>query len=275
MSGLTGHLRLVCAVDSRGRSALREQSFSAPFHLSKPHWEENTLILNVVNPTPGFFAGDRVTSEISVQPGAALLITTPSASRAHRAREGTVEVRQRFEIAAGAQFENLPEIFIPQAGARYRQSSTVEITEGATVFYWEMIAPGRVASGEVFEFAELDWETDIVFGGRPAVRERYHLSKGGASVRALQAQFPTAYYASVFVFSPELTSHSPCWDAIHTLHEGEAWVGCSPIAVGGYVAKIVASGSILLRRKAGAIRKLLYEAIDKPIPSLRRTTPIC
>jgi urease accessory protein len=73
MRGLSGHLRLVCGVDERGLTYLREQSFCAPVHLSKPHHEESVLVVNIVNPTAGLLAGDRVQYDVAVESGARVL----------------------------------------------------------------------------------------------------------------------------------------------------------------------------------------------------------
>jgi urease accessory protein len=117
--GIRGHLRLVCGPDSRGFSSLREQSFRAPIHLSKPHLDAETLVVNVVNPTAGLLQDDRIEQDVRVKQGASLLLTSPSASRAHRVRTGWAEVSQHFHVAAGAALEVLPETFIPQAGASF------------------------------------------------------------------------------------------------------------------------------------------------------------
>jgi len=229
MAGLTGHLHLVCAADERGRSYVREQSFCAPIHLSKPHEDEGVLVVNMVNPTAGLLAGDRIEVRVAVEGGARLLLTAPSASRA---------------------------LCTP---------------EGHAALFFETLAPGRVAMGEVFAFTALDWETDVFLGGELIARERYQLAPESESVRALRAQFATGYYASCFVVSPALGAESPCWAAIHALHDAEAWVGCSPLRRGGWVVKVLASGSVVLRRKLGAIRRELYAALGRREPSLRRT----
>ena len=49
---------------------LREQSFRAPFHLSKPSWDEHALLVQIVNPTAGVFAGDALRSRVAVESGA-------------------------------------------------------------------------------------------------------------------------------------------------------------------------------------------------------------
>lgn len=271
MAGLSGHLQLVCAADDRGRSFIRSQSFSAPIHLSKPHEDEGVLVVNVVNPTAGLLSGDRIDCRVRVESGGRLLVTTPSASRAHCTPEGHAALVQEFEVEAGGWLDVWPELFIPQGGARYRQRTTLRVEEGGEALFFETLAPGRVAMGEVFAFTALDWETEVFLGGELIARERYRLSPESESVRALQAQFATGYYASCFVVSPALGVESACWAAIHGLHDAEAWVGCSPLRRGGWVVKVVASGSVVLRRKLGAIRRELYAALGRREPSLRRT----
>jgi len=274
MAGLSGHLHLVCAADKAGRSYLRSQSFCAPMHLSKPHEDAGVLVVNVVNPTAGLLSGDRIDCRVRVESGARLLVTTPSASRAHRAPEGYSELVQHFEVASGGWLENWPELFIPQGGARYRQRTTLRVEEGGEALFFETLAPGRVAMGEAFAFAELEWETEVLLGGETIARERYRLTSESAAIAALRGQFATGYYASCFVVTPRLAADAPVWKAIDALHEREAWVGCSALRRGGFVVKIVAAGSVLLRRKLAAVRRELHTAMGWAEPSLRRATAI-
>ena len=267
---LSGHLHLVCAADEHGRSHIRSQSFRAPIHLSKPHESEGVLVVNVVNPTAGLLAGDRIDCRVAVESGARLLLTAPSASRAHRTPDGRAEVAQEFDVAAGASLDVWPELFIPQGGASYRQSTIVRVAEGGELLFFELLAPGRVAMGEVFAYRSLDWATDVFFAGELIARERYRLSPESESVRALRAQFATAYYASCFAVSPRLNEESACWRAIHELHEAGAWIGCGPLRRGGWVIKLIAAGSVVFRQKLDAIRRELYAALGRRDPALRR-----
>ena len=111
MAGFSGHLALRAAPRLHGRTVLAAQSFRAPYHLSKPYWDAatRTLIAQVVNPTAGILSGDQLESAISVDEGAALLLTTPSASRVFKMKEGTAACRQQFQVAAGAWLEVMPE----------------------------------------------------------------------------------------------------------------------------------------------------------------------
>ena len=90
MADFHGHLFLRAEARADGRTAIGGQAFRAPFHVSKPYWDEDTrmLLVQVVNPTAGILSGDRLESAVEVAAGAAVLLTTPSASRVFKMREG-------------------------------------------------------------------------------------------------------------------------------------------------------------------------------------------
>lgn len=240
-------------------------------HISKPHHDADALVVNVVNPTAGLLEGDRVECRIDVEGGGRLVLTTPSASRAHRMRDGFAEVHQELHVAGAGFLEFWPELFIPQGGTRFRQKTSLSVDDGGELLFFESLAPGRVAAGESFAFHELEWETDVHFAGTLVARERYRIRPQDESVRTLQRAFTDAYYASGFVISPKLTDKDPCWQRIHDLHTKEAWVGCGRLPAGGWVIKMLAAGSVELRRTLNAVRTGIYSALGYPIPSVRRT----
>jgi urease accessory protein len=72
------------------------------------------------------------------------------------------------------------------------------------------------------------------------------------------------------VVSERLGSALPCWKRIHDLQDDTAWVGCSPLRRGGAAIRVLAGGSIALRKKIGLIRGEIYEALGMRLPALRR-----
>lgn len=242
-------------MEQNGRSFIREQSFRAPFHLSKPYWDGHALLVQIVNPTAGVFAGDRLTSRVVVESGAKLLLTTPSANRIHAMPSGRATVEQQFSVAEGGWLEVLPELFIPQAQCRYAQRTTIEVATGGELFFVETLAPGRVARGEVFEFAEIAWEFELRVSGRLVARERFHLNPTDESTTALRAPFAAGYYASCYVITDRIPSDASIWKEIHDLHSATALIGVSRLVAGGSVVKILAADSITLSRLLRAIRE--------------------
>jgi urease accessory protein len=264
-------MRLVCAPDARGVSSLQEQSFRAPIHLSKPHWEENTLVLNVVNPTAGLLEDDRILQEATVRAGARMLLTMPGASRAHRVRSGWAAMEQRFVVEAGAFLEVLPEVFIPQAGACYKQSTRLDVDEAGELLFFESLAPGRTASGEVFQYRWLDWRTDLFIGGRHTAKERLWLEPGTATIRALTAHFPAAYYGSVLAVSKIFCTESELLKTLNDLQSDEVWIGQSRLAhPAGWSFRLLAQNAPALRFAMNSLRQTLYTALQRIPPELRR-----
>jgi len=266
---MRGHLDLVCELGANGRSQLGHQSFSAPMHISKPHLDGETLVVNVVNPTAGLFEGDEVVCKVHVETGARLLLTSPSATRAHCvAGGGEARLTQHFSVASGGWLEAWPEIFIPQGGARYRQKTMIDLEEGGGMLFFEILAPGRVAAGEVFEFQYLDWETDIYYAGEQVVREKYRISPLGLG--AFRKQFPTGYYACIFLFHPKITPASACWQSIDALHGQATWVGHSRLRHSGWSIKLLAADSLQFRKTLNAVRRFCYRAMGTHEPDFRR-----
>ncbi|MEO7932586.1 MAG: urease accessory protein UreD [Chthoniobacterales bacterium] len=269
--GIAGHLELVCGLDDRGVSTITRQSFRAPMHLSKPWREGATLIVHIVNQTAGLLAGDCIESRIEVESGARLLVTTPSASRAHRTDSGEIFLRQHFRVAAGGWLEVFPELFIPQAGTTCHQHTRIELESGASLLYIDTLAPGRVASGESFQYTALDWRTDLLIGGEPVVRERSRIVPDAPNLTALRHVFPHAYYGTVYLVTPTpLVGGDGALDDLLSLQSDSLWIGLSPLQPGAWAIKLLAADSPTLRRAIQQVRQAIYRALGEVEVPLRK-----
>ena len=262
MPSFSGHLSLRAATRAHGRTVLAAQSFRAPYHLSKPYWDAptRTLIVQVVNPTAGILAGDRLESEIAVAAGAALLVTTPSASRLFHMRDGVAECRQHFTVAAGAWLEVMPEPLVPHRASRYRQVTTIEVEPGGELFFVDQLTPGRVGHGEAWVWDRLQLELTVRVGGELALRER--LDQSGEEMRRLAmlaGSGAAACFANAILIAPAAAaSGEPPWRAqLNALHRDGIWVGVSALRCGGWSLKIVAPDTIRLRKTVREARRIL------------------
>ncbi len=243
-----------------GRTVLAGQSFRAPYHLSKPYWDETTrtLLVQVVNPTAGILSGDRLESDIAVDSGAALFVTTPSASRVFKMNEGTAECRQHFAVARGGWLEVMPEPLVPHRGCRYRQVTRIEVAPGGELFFADLLMPGRVGHGEAWEWDRLCLEIDVRLGGELILRER--LDQTGAELQAmakLAGSGPGACFGNgVLLGEPGAVDAS--WpDAVAALHDDGLWVGLSRLRRGGWSLKFVAPDGMRLRQGLKDARRIL------------------
>ena len=153
--------------------------------------------------------------------------------------------------------EVMPELFIPQAGCRYRQVTRIELEAGAKMLFVETLAPGRTARGECFEFAEVNWETEIILAGRRIVRERFRLRPDDASLASLRRPYANAYYAGFYLVGE-------AWD-VAGIAADDVWLGASRLLAGGWSIKVLAPDSVTLRAAYRRIREMLA----RQAPALR------
>jgi urease accessory protein len=271
MAEFSGHLSLRAAVSADGRTVLAAQSFRAPFHLGKAYWESEAgvLIVQVVNPTAGILAGDRLESVIAVGTGAALLVTTPSASRIFQMDGGSAESRQHFTVAAGGWLEVAPEPLVPHRGSRFRQLTTVDVEPGGALFFVDQLQPGRVGHDEAWQWDRLGLELTVRLGGELILRER--LDQTGEELRALAelaGSGPAACFANAVLIADEAGGS---WrDELNQLHRDGLWVGISALRRGGWSLRLVASDSVKLRQGLRDVRRILAGGYPRLAADLRK-----
>lgn len=266
---IRGHLDLRCDLRPDGTTYISRQSFRAPIHLSKPHQESGALVIHLVNPTAGFFDGDRLDLQVEAGAGTAVVLSTPGASRVHHARGSDAALcSQRLSVEEGAFLEWIPEPFIPQTGARYHQETSIDLAADAGLLFFEWIAPGRVARGEAFEYESLRWELDLRVGDRLVARERYTLDPATHSLAALRQRFVESHYVTAYVAGiGEATWPGAELDAL----SGEkVYLGHGPLAEGVAVVRALCADSLAARELLGSLRRTLHAAAGRPVPRLGR-----
>lgn len=158
-------------------------------------------LVHLNNVSGGVLAGDRLSLDVTVSDHAAAQITTTGATRLYRHRSGESDSEQHavFRVGDGAQLEYLPDPVIPYAASRHRQRTEFQLGRGSTLFWWEVSAPGRFASGERFAFERLRVQSSISVGGRPILREDYLLEPSrkdvSSPVRMLGYSHMASFYA--------------------------------------------------------------------------------
>ena len=268
-AALSGHLDLRCDVRADGVSYISRQSFRAPIHLSKSHVDQGCLVQSIVNPTAGFFDGDFLRSNVEVGAGARLVLSMPSASRVYRSRSGGAAVsHQKFQIGENASLEWIPEPFIPHAGARFVQKTEMDLHPTASLLFFDWIAPGRVAMGEIFAYEHLRWELDLSLNGALIARERYNMRPDDHSLEALRAKFPAAHYLTVYA-AGAMTRNWPC-DEIDGLSSPDCYLGYGPLAGGVRVLRALCRDSLTTRKLLETLRALLYQVAGQVPPGLGR-----
>lgn len=158
-------------------------------------------LLHLHNLSGGVLGGDRLALTIEVGPSARAQLTTTSATRLYRSRALTPPARQdcTVHVQSGGLLEYLPDQLIPFAGSRYQQYTRIELEQDAGLFWWETLAPGRLARNEIFAYELLHLDTEVTAQGLPIVCERWQLEPGNGALTSPVRLGSYLYHSSFLI----------------------------------------------------------------------------
>ena len=165
------------------------------------HLEGGAALIHMHNLSGGVLAGDRLSVELDVGPGARAQITSTGATRLYRTHPNTApaELTTHARAREGALLEYLPDPLIPFAGSRYRQHTVVSLENDAGLFWWETVAPGREARAELFSYHHLHLSFELRVGGIPVAIERGDLDPEARPLQSAARLGPYRYFSSFFI----------------------------------------------------------------------------
>ncbi len=174
----SGFLRL--EAERRGnRTVLSVVHRSAPFHIGVPSYRsgDGTAEIIVQQVGPGLFPDDDLATEITVGPGARLVVRGQSATKLYPCPpEGHARGSTRLRVATGGWLAWVPGPLIPFRDSAFRQELTAELARGARLILAEVTTPGRVAMGERDAYRWLDLRCRITADEKIVFAERNYLA---------------------------------------------------------------------------------------------------
>jgi urease accessory protein len=259
------------------RTELTRSSCTSPWHHFPPSYLDDCgcAFTWLVNQSGGLVGGDHLSVQAQLHAEAHVFMTSPSANRVYRSLSEPAVQEIRLSVGADARLEWVPEITIPFAGSRFRQSIHVDLAPGATVVLWDAMASGRVARHERWAFDSVENEICICGSLGKSVAERYRLVPG-LLPESVGLVGSWDYVASLFIIGDAVEAE--VWkrldEELATILEerpGLLLGAVSIPAVSGLVVKLVARSAPDLT----AVQEAMWTAIRKelwglPAPNLRR-----
>jgi urease accessory protein len=196
------HLHLSFELDIHGSTILRVKMQQPPWRVVRgfdsPSGEKLAHMHNV---SGGVLDTDALEWRVDVGAGALAQLTSTGATRVYRSRDRDRVATQRavVNLAEDAYFEYLPDQLIPFAGSRFEQTTRIELARGASLIWWDMIAPGRDASGELFGYESLSSTFEVCAGGELVTTERWCVEPRIRPPDSIARLGPYRYFASCYV----------------------------------------------------------------------------
>ena len=106
----------------------------------------------IVSPSGGILQGDRYQIDIQLGNNTFAHVTTQGATRIYKMETNYASQTIKINVDEESYFEYIPDQIIPFRNSRFYQEVHLDVHDNATMIYSEVIVPGRVASGEAFNY---------------------------------------------------------------------------------------------------------------------------
>jgi len=155
--GKNGKLKIVLDVEpSSGRTRIKEKESAFPLGVQKEmyydHFQPNMTHVYMVSSSGGLLQGDRYTIDIILKKNALTHITTQGATRIYGMNVSNAIQVVNVSLDDGAYLEFIPDQIIPYKNSRFYQEINFKVHDNATMIYSEIISPGRIGMGELFDY---------------------------------------------------------------------------------------------------------------------------
>ena len=150
-------LELKLSTNSTEKTIVTHQHATHPLRISSPfrldEKDSDRAYLYLRNNSPGLFAQDKLELTLDVQADTKLYLTEQSATKAHpMGAEDKAEVNYHWQIGDRAMVEFVPEPVILYQDSALEQTTKICLSETASLFWSDIILPGRLARGESYQF---------------------------------------------------------------------------------------------------------------------------
>jgi urease accessory protein len=162
---------------------------------------DGSALAHLHNVSGGLLGGDALSLSVDIGAGAEVQLTTTGATRVYRPRLDAppAMLRNTVRVAENALVEYVPDAIIPFAGSRFFQHTSIELAPGAGLFWWEIVAPGREARGELFAYESFEMRLDLFAAGPLIAAERVQLVPQERAVQSSARLGPFRYWATFYI----------------------------------------------------------------------------
>ncbi len=271
-----GRLEIAFARDPGGRTYVRRQYASYPYHVCRPHSfggdPQGMATIYLQSCAGGIFRDDRLREHIVAGEGTAAHVTTQASTIVHSMDRDDARQEVLIEAAAGSFLEVLPDPFILFPQARFTSDVRIRVHETATVVVADsFICHDPAGAGAMFDRFQGNLRVEDL-QGRLLMLDRLHTA--GAIVADHRPGITGAFAAQggLFVIQRQ-GAPSALVDALRraTADVAYIYVGASELPNGcGAWLRVMAADGVALRAAMTAAWQAVRETLTGQTPAPRR-----
>lgn len=150
----TGVLEL-SATKKNPKTIVSSCYYEGALKITRPvYLEEDSPSIYLIHVGGGYVDGDTYLTNICLEEGAELSVTTQSSTKVYKTPNKPVVQKTNIILNKGSILEYLPDPLIAYKGARFFQETNVRLEDDSGFFYSDIITPGWAEDGSLFRY---DW----------------------------------------------------------------------------------------------------------------------
>lgn len=164
METVTGEIKLNFRKKKSGETYVANQYFKLPMQVLPPYYQDTdgTAFIYLLNLSGGVLQGDQLKTEIQLEKGSRVLVSTPSANKYYKREEKEPAfIKSTFRLAQNSYLEYWPEHAIPFKGSHVIQQNQFFVDKTSFLMAIDILTPGRTSRGEFFQYACYENKTEI------------------------------------------------------------------------------------------------------------------
>ena len=265
-------LKLSTKLSSSGKTQLAEYFATPPFKvMTLPAYSDawtNGLNAIQMSSSPGLLSGDRIDIQITLAESTALSLNTQAFTRVQAMNEGDFAEQNTFiQLEENSHLFYLPHPLVLHKDSAFKQKTFINMQPNSTLIYGEIVAIGRVANNERFEFRQFSSHLKIQLlqnngQTKPLVLDCIQWQPAQMKLTALSQMEDFSHQGSLVYLNLQKTP-TDVKQIVQTLQQQESekslLIGVSQLNEGGLIVRV-------LGHRAELIQKL-FEKIGERLKS--------
>lgn len=150
------------------RTVLAHRLHRGPLGVQRAFYpEQGWPHVYILHPPGGVVGGDVLAIDVTLQPGAQALVTSPAAAKFYRSAGQQAQLQQHLRLYGDAMLEWLPQETIYYNAAKVDSKTRVELDADSRFIGWDMFCLGRPAAAERFTQGHVRQRLEIWRDGKP------------------------------------------------------------------------------------------------------------
>ncbi len=169
-----------------GKTFLKNSFCTQPFKIADVTEDKSSAVLQLMlmSSSPGILDGDEYHLQIDVAENCSLNLQTQSYQRLFQMNKGASQFLN-VNMQQGSSFTYLPHPLVPHRNAVFHSKNKINMAEGCTLVWGEVMSCGRKLNGEIFKFSCYHSVTEIFKNGKLVVKENLLIKPGEINVTSI------------------------------------------------------------------------------------------